>query len=295
MSTSSSATLGIGALSQATGIPVGTIRTWERRYGFPTPTRTKGGHRLYPREAVERLLLVAQALNAGHRPRQVVPLDIGALRSLLDVVVPRQTRDPRPGPPWIDLVVRMDGDGLDHALRAELSRRGALRFATEVVTPFLTEVGDRWRSGEISVYQEHLVSQRIRDLLTSVWRPMSGSRGASIAVFAGLPGEKHLLVLHLAALLAAEAGWQVLFVGDDTPIDDIASLANSARARAVVLTTSVTADADAVRDDLSVLRRILNAHTSLIVGGFTAPSDIQDITRMPDLDTFAEWLARTQR
>jgi DNA-binding transcriptional regulator YiaG len=37
-------TLSIGTLSSATGVPVDTLRTWERRYGFPAPTaRTEIG------------------------------------------------------------------------------------------------------------------------------------------------------------------------------------------------------------------------------------------------------------
>ena len=40
--------LSIGTLSSATGVPVDTLRTWERRYGFPAPvTRTGGSHRRY--------------------------------------------------------------------------------------------------------------------------------------------------------------------------------------------------------------------------------------------------------
>ena len=34
------AMLSIGAVAKATGIRVETLRTWERRYGFPRPERT---------------------------------------------------------------------------------------------------------------------------------------------------------------------------------------------------------------------------------------------------------------
>ena len=35
----------IAQVSALLGIPVPTIRSWERRYGFPTPSRTRGRHR----------------------------------------------------------------------------------------------------------------------------------------------------------------------------------------------------------------------------------------------------------
>lgn len=37
------------------GISPSTLRTWERRYGYPEPRRSAGGHRLYDREEVEAL------------------------------------------------------------------------------------------------------------------------------------------------------------------------------------------------------------------------------------------------
>lgn len=37
------------------GVSPSTLRTWERRYGFPEPRRSAGGHRLYDRAQVETL------------------------------------------------------------------------------------------------------------------------------------------------------------------------------------------------------------------------------------------------
>ncbi len=39
--------LTIGELSEQTGVPQATLRTWESRYGFPAPQRREGGHRRY--------------------------------------------------------------------------------------------------------------------------------------------------------------------------------------------------------------------------------------------------------
>lgn len=37
------------------GVSASTLRTWERRYGFPTPRRSEGGHRLYERADIDAL------------------------------------------------------------------------------------------------------------------------------------------------------------------------------------------------------------------------------------------------
>ena len=43
------ASLTIGDLAHRTGVPISTLRSWERRYGFPEPRRQRGGHRRYSR------------------------------------------------------------------------------------------------------------------------------------------------------------------------------------------------------------------------------------------------------
>jgi len=41
------AQLTVAQLSQRTGVPAGTLRMWEARYGFPGPPKPPGGHRRY--------------------------------------------------------------------------------------------------------------------------------------------------------------------------------------------------------------------------------------------------------
>jgi hypothetical protein len=68
--------LSIGTLSSATGVPVDTLRAWERRYGFPAPsTRTGGSHRRYAADTIEQVRLIVRALEHGHRPSAVVGRD----------------------------------------------------------------------------------------------------------------------------------------------------------------------------------------------------------------------------
>jgi CheY-like chemotaxis protein len=55
----------IGAVARMLGIPVATIRNWEERYGRVVPERSPGGHRLYSRDEVEQLRLVAARVSGG--------------------------------------------------------------------------------------------------------------------------------------------------------------------------------------------------------------------------------------
>jgi DNA-binding transcriptional MerR regulator len=57
--------LSIGDLAERTGVPVGTLRTWESRYGLPVPRRVAGGHRRYDMAAVELVQEAARQRASG--------------------------------------------------------------------------------------------------------------------------------------------------------------------------------------------------------------------------------------
>ncbi len=58
-------TYGIAAVSRLTGIPVDTLRVWERRYQIVTPERTEN-KRVYTHADVGRLTLIKQLVDHGH-------------------------------------------------------------------------------------------------------------------------------------------------------------------------------------------------------------------------------------
>src|ERR1041384_1482425 len=62
----------IGIVSRMTGIPVATLRVWERRYGFPNATRTPGGHSLCPKREFIRLRWVKARVDDGMQPGQAI-------------------------------------------------------------------------------------------------------------------------------------------------------------------------------------------------------------------------------
>lgn len=61
----SRASLTIGELAHRTGVPTTTIRSWEKRYGFPRPLRQSGGHRRYAESDVDAVLAVLERRRGG--------------------------------------------------------------------------------------------------------------------------------------------------------------------------------------------------------------------------------------
>jgi MerR family mercuric resistance operon transcriptional regulator len=54
-----------GALAKATGVSPDTIRHYEKLGVLPKASRTQSGYRIYPKGAVERVLVVQRALRIG--------------------------------------------------------------------------------------------------------------------------------------------------------------------------------------------------------------------------------------
>ncbi len=76
---------GIGAVSRLTGIPLDTLRIWERRYHMVTPMRTEDNKRQYSRSDLTRLSLIKQLVDLGHAISAVAALSEEALRERLQV------------------------------------------------------------------------------------------------------------------------------------------------------------------------------------------------------------------
>ena len=76
---------GIGAVSRLTGIPLDTLRVWERRYQLVTPLRTEDNKRQYSRSDLTRLSMIKQLVDMGHAISAVAALGEEALRERLQV------------------------------------------------------------------------------------------------------------------------------------------------------------------------------------------------------------------
>ncbi|WP_313706136.1 MerR family transcriptional regulator [Massilia sp.] len=74
-----------GAAARLAGLPVETLRVWERRYGLSDPQRSSHGQRLYSAEQVQRLRLLKQLVDLGHPIGQLAGHSIDRLRELAGI------------------------------------------------------------------------------------------------------------------------------------------------------------------------------------------------------------------
>src|SRR5918999_611307 len=122
----------INAAAEMLGVSASTLRSWERRLGYPLPRRTPGNHRLYELEEVETL---RQALR-----------ETGNISSAVEVA---QRRGRGPASP-ARLLVAFDGfdeAAADRELEESLAVRSVERTVGEVLLRAL-EMAPRRRGGE---------------------------------------------------------------------------------------------------------------------------------------------------
>jgi DNA-binding transcriptional MerR regulator len=111
------ATYRSGAAARLSGVPVETLRVWERRYGVTEPDRSELGQRQYSFEDVRRLGLIKQLVDAGNAIGAVAKLDVEQLLSMLGVAatLPAQQGQVVQAPPSL-LRVALVGHQLRHTL-----------------------------------------------------------------------------------------------------------------------------------------------------------------------------------
>ena len=71
-----------GAAARLSGVPVETLRVWERRYGVTEPHRSARGQRLYSFDDVRRLGLIKQLVDAGNSIGAIAGLELQQLLAM---------------------------------------------------------------------------------------------------------------------------------------------------------------------------------------------------------------------
>jgi len=73
-----------GAVARLSGIPVETLRVWERRYNIVGPRQSATGQRHYSAQDVTRLTVVKRLVDLGHAIGSIAALDLEQLKSMFE-------------------------------------------------------------------------------------------------------------------------------------------------------------------------------------------------------------------
>jgi len=223
--------LRIGELSRRSGVSPELLRAWERRYGLLEPTRSAGGLRLYSAADLDRVRAMQQHLAEGLAAAEAAAL-AAAAEPRADQAV---AFSPAAARRDLDVSLSAFDEARAHAVLDELLSTATLdSILSDVLIPFLRELGKRWERGEITVAQEHFASSVLRGRLLGLARGWDRGIGPRVLLSCA-PGEQHDLGLVAFGLALRARGFRILYLGADTPIESVAQTARAAHPHAVVV------------------------------------------------------------
>jgi MerR family transcriptional regulator, light-induced transcriptional regulator len=258
--------LSIGAVERDTGIARDTLRVWERRYGFPVPSRNDRGERVYPAAQLKKLQKIRRLIDQGMRPGKIVALSDDEINQLeQEVLSPVEVG--KQIEPLLSAIMAGDATALKKDLTLLYREQGMETFIVETVAPLLSHIGQLWASGRLQVYEEHFASAQLTEFLNSKISILQQYALKPRVMLATLPGEPHTLgLLMVAALLSARQA-TVINLGSEVPVDQIATAAERYAIDILGVTFSGSYHYENIRDDLNALRQSIEFEVDIWCGG----------------------------
>jgi DNA-binding transcriptional MerR regulator len=203
------------------GVSPNTLRSWERRFGFPQPRRTQGGHRQFELAEIEAL---RQAFSETHNISSAIS-------------IARQRGEGPASPARLtDAFCRFDEDRADRLLEESLAVRSVERTVEEVllvaVGSLAEEVGSAGRSPELGFAWRYATGW-----LAANQRVAPPAHRADGVLIFDASGPLDLDALHIQAfeLMLRRAGVRTLALSVDLDSDRISRAVRALHPTAVVL------------------------------------------------------------
>lgn len=154
------------------------------------------------------------------------------------------------------------------AREAVLAGHPVVDVYVDVLERSQVEVGRLWESNRITVGVEHLATAVTQYVLAQMFPLLERSairRGRAIVT--GIEGESHQLGGHMVADLLESEGWDVMFLGTNSPTEDVLRLVAEHRPRFVGISAATLINLPKVVTLIARLRAGAGQAPKVIVGG----------------------------
>jgi methanogenic corrinoid protein MtbC1 len=171
-------------------------------------------------------------------------------------------------------------------LRALDSGQPPSALYTEVLLGAEKEIGELWHVGDVTIAEEHLVSETTRELMARiVARAAPATPDGPALIAASITGNAHDIGLRAAADLFRIAGWRCLYLGANVPAKEIGAFAASSGVALVLLSATLTTQLKALAEAVETVRA-LAPNSKILVGGL-AFDGVPELWRNLGADAYA--------
>jgi len=262
--------LTIATVSAALGIPIPTIRSWERRYHFPSPGRTRGKHRRYSQHEVDLLRQLRDEITRGHPAREAVQLVL--MRSAGGGMTRTRYLDD-----FLSSAMRLDPGGLREALDEAAEALGVETAIRDVAMPVMREMGSRWASGDCDVAHEHLATEAVRVWLARLSAMAPPPFRPQPLVLACGPKDLHSIGLEAFGVILARRGWDTRVLGPLTPSSSLVAATRAAEAAGALVTSQRNVTRRTAIEAISVVASLPGVTAFYAGDAFAAPASRRDV------------------
>jgi MerR family transcriptional regulator, light-induced transcriptional regulator len=259
----------IATVSQLLGVPIPTIRSWERRYEFPAPPRTGGLHRRYSQAELEQLRALRDLVINGHSAKDAAAL----VRNTLKI----RSEDASPAEPVIKAALALDTTGLRAALDASTEQLGVEDTIRRAILPAMRELGSRWETGRCDVGREHLATDGVRNWLArQAFLAPPAFRPHPILLACG-PKDMHTIGLESFAVILARRGWPCRILGAITPTEALVSAVQTLGAIGAVVTAQRNLTRRSAVEAIRAVHAVHGVRVFYAGSAFVTPSARKDV------------------
>lgn len=142
-------------------------------------------------------------------------------------------------------------------------------FYLYIIQPSMYEIGLMWEGAEISVAQEHLASAVVSRILACVAGEMKHtSKEKGKALVTAAPGEFHEIGAWMVSDLLEQDGWQVTYLGANTPDQDLLKLLDDNLPDILALSVTMPFNLDRAESIVSAIHKNpLHRGLKILIGG----------------------------
>jgi diguanylate cyclase (GGDEF)-like protein/PAS domain S-box-containing protein len=146
-----------------------------------------------------------------------------------------------------------------------------------VIEPAMEHIGELWEANSISVADEHLATAISHGVLSRLFDALSVTRARSreLVLLAAVEGQRHILGLRMAADVLEGAGFDVLFLGADVPLDALRGFVAEHQPAVIGLGFGIATNVSHLAEAIQAIHEV-SPEPRIMLGGRAVPPGLRD-------------------